>query len=1038
MVSRPRVFSISPGLPFLPTLAQGILDGRFVPETGGTAADPLSLAAVTVLVPTRRAARALAEEFGRRLGGTAAILPRIRPIGDPDEVEGILDAARHELIPEMEPLERRLVLGRLVRFWKESLNEESLRLMAGEALVLPASSADALYLAEDLASFLDEVTSDEAGLQNLAALAPDRLAHWWQLTLRFLAILGEQWPAILQERGLVDRVTAETRRLRREAERLREAGSPTPLILAGSTATAPATLDFMHAVAHLSNGALVLPGLDCHLDAESFDAIDRARSVAAPGHGQYALKRITERLLIRRADVESLCPEPGTPLASRERFLSEAFRPAETTDLWRGLAVPDAALDGLELIEAANEREEALAIAVAMRDALGTGSRTVALTTPDRNLARRVVAELERFGIQANDSAGRPLLATAPGTLTRLALEVALEPGDPVAIVSLLKHPLLRLGMSPARARDGARTIELLALRGGVDVADAAELASLFRRRRRQAEEPGTRAPPRAVQLLDSEERDNAFELAVRLEAALAPLTDLRGDLEHEIGAYARALTAALEALARDENGEPAPLYAGDAGHALRDALRELVAAPETGFLFPPRELPDVARALLADATVRPRGGLSSRVFVWGALEARLQSVDTMILGSLNEGTWPQTARSDAFLSRLMRREIELDPPERRIGLAAHDIWMLMGCGRVILARSTRAGGSPAVASRWLQRILTLAGPERERRLRRLGEPYLHHARLLDGLEPVPAAPRPDPRPPLPVRPDRYSVTEVETLVRDPYAVYARRILRLEALPPMLCAPGAAERGNLYHEILHRFVAEGVDPDADDARERLLAIAREEFTKAALPLDIEAVWWPRMETLAANMVSWERERRPFVAARFTELSGSLDFPDLGVRLVGRADRIDRMRDGGIEIIDYKTGTNPSVKQARTLLAPQLPLEGAMSRLGAFEAIGRAPAVADLLYVRLRERDFYEERLAHEGGRGGEPVSGDDLADGAIAAFRALAAAYLVEGRGYLSRARPFAAGDFSGDYDHLARAREWATAALGEDEEDAP
>ncbi len=391
---RPNVFSISPGLPFLPTLADGVLSGRFLPGHA-FGDDPLALAGLTILVPTRRAVRALGEEFAKRLGGAAAILPRIRPLGDADDPSALFeDGPGAELIAEMNALERRLLLARLVRIWKESLNRQALRLLAGEELILPASSADALYLAEDLCAFLDEAVNEEAGLSNLAQLAPDRLAEWWQLTLTFLQILTEQWPAILAERGLQDRAAARVRWFDAEAERLRRARPQTPILVAGTTATAPSTVRFLQAVANLPNGALVLPGVDCHLDEESFQAIDAKRSIAAPGHPQHAMRRILGGLLIGRDLVDSLAPDAGDPLLARERFLSDALRPAETTDLWAVRAEQHGpeALDGLELIEAADEREEALAIAVAMRDALSDPTATVALTTPDRNLARRVEA----------------------------------------------------------------------------------------------------------------------------------------------------------------------------------------------------------------------------------------------------------------------------------------------------------------------------------------------------------------------------------------------------------------------------------------------------------------------------------------------------------------------------------------------------------------------------------------------------------------------------------------------------------------------
>lgn len=1030
---RPSVLSIPPGLPFLRTLTEAILAGRIV-EGFRPAGDPLALADLTIYVPTRRAARALASEFSRALGGKAAILPAIRPLGEADDAALFLspqDAG--DLTPVMEPLERRMLIARLVRQWKAEIGAGELGLLSGEEIQLPASSADAVWLSADLCTLLDQVENEAASLAGLAALAPDRLAAWWQLTLTFLSILTEHWPEVLRSRGLVDAARAQNARLRRQADRYRRDGSPGPVIVAGSTATPPASVALMQAVAGLANGAVVLPGLDRHLSEDDFAAVDVARSIAAPGHPQYGLKRILSGLLLPREAVDHLEANIDPAVLAREALVSDALRPAETSEAWGGAPGrhPPEALDGLALVEAADEREEALAIAVAMREALSDPAATAALTTPDRGLARRVVAELARFGIAANDSAGRPLLATAPGTLMRLTAEVALSPDDPIVLVSLLKHPLLRLGYSPSDARRAARTLELIGLRGGVGRADVKGLSVLYRRRRSEIEAEDARVP-RPLRLIPGEDRALAAGFAERLEAALAPLIQLRGGAAQEVDRHAVALTTALEALCRDPSGDASALYAEEAGAALAGFLQGLVRCPPTGFAFPSEELPDVIAALATQETVKPRGGLSARAFVWGTLEARLQSVDMMILGGLNEGTWPAAARSDAFLSRLMRTEIALDPPERRIGLAAHDFMMALGTKRVVLARSARAGGAPAIASRWLQRLLTVAGEEGTERLRAEGAAYLAHARLLDRRPAEPRATPPAPRPPLETRPTRLSVTEIETLVRDPYAVHAKRILRLEPLPELIRDPGAADRGTLYHRILARFVADGIDPAAADARDQLIRIAREAFDAEALPAEVEAIWWPRMETLADHYIAWERERNARVADRFAECGGLVEFADLSTMLTGYADRIDRMSNGSVEIIDFKTGTNPSVKQARTLLAPQLPLEGAMARLGGFAKAGEIGTVADLIYVRLREREFYEERLSKEATKSAEAITGDGLSDEALAKVRALVAAYRDPGKAYGSRARPFMAGDFSGDYDHLARAREWSVGADGE------
>jgi ATP-dependent helicase/nuclease subunit B len=1026
-----NILSIPPGRPFLPTLAEGLLTGRIV-RSFSYRNDPLALADVTIYVPTRRAGRALAGEFARALGKGSAILPAIRPIGESDAAD-LFSAPedRPTLLPVMDELTRRLHLARLARHWRAATDAGERQALGLDAPVLPASAADALWLAGDLGTLLDEVETEGTSLAGIAALAPDDLADWWRLTLQFLAIVTEHWPALLAGEGRVSEAGARNTWLRGEAERLRREGSRGPVVLAGSTATAPAALELMHVIAHLDQGALVLPGLDRHLPQAAFDAIARDASIAAPGHPQYGLKTILGRFARTPDSVDHLGDGEDPALAAREAFLADALRPAETTDAWAegSLIHGPAALDGLALIQAEDEREEAMAVACAMRDALADPAATAALITPDRNLARRVVSELSRFGIAANDSAGRPLSATAPGTLAATAIEVALKPGDPIALVALLKHPLTRLGMTPGDARRAARAIELIALRGSVGVADGARLAATQAARRKALEEQPRRAA-RPVRQVSAAERDLADAMAERLGVALAPLVEMRS-ASGEVADYALAVTHCLEALARSPSGSADELYAGEAGQSLASFLSGLVRAPRTGFDFEAAELPDVVAALMAGETVQPRGGLSARAFVWGTLEARLQHVDVAVLAGLNEGTWPAGARSGAFLSRVMRREIALDPPERRIGLAAHDFWMAMGTRRVILSRSRRAAGAPAIASRWLQRLTTLAGEDGAARLAREGETFLAHARALDRAEIAPRVARPMPRPPLADRPTRYRITDVETLIRDPYAIHARDILRLEPLPELMRDPHAAERGNLFHDILGTYVTRGHDPEAGDAVAQLLGIARDAFDAEALPADIHAVWWPRMETLADHYIAWERGRGAEIAERHAEISGAQDLPGLSTTLTGRADRIDRMRDGSIEIIDFKTGTTPSLSQARALLAPQLPLEGAMAKRGGFGEAAEAGRIADLVYVRLREREFYEDRLGTDGGKKGEPIDPDALSEEAFAKLLGLAAAYRQETMPFASRLRPFLASDMSGTYDHLARAQEWA---IGMDE----
>jgi ATP-dependent helicase/nuclease subunit B len=375
-------------------------------------------------------------------------------------------------------------------------------------------------------------------------------------------------------------------------------------------------------------------------------------------------------------------------------------------------------------------------------------------------------------------------------------------------------------------------------------------------------------------------------------------------------------------------------------------------------------------------------------------------------------------------MSRVMKAGIELEPPERRIGLSAHDFQMAMGAQKVVLTRSVRDGDAPAVPSRWLQRLLAFTGEEQAKPMLARGARLIRFSRALDEGERHPFAPRPNPTPPLDLRPTHFSVTEIETLRRDPYAIFARRILDLKPLEPLLRDPGAAERGTLFHDILHRFTQSGMDVRHPAALERLLQEGRACFVEADLATDVQAVWWPRFERLAVGILDWERSRADHIVARHAEARAEKTaIAATGVTLSGYADRIDVLAGGMADILDYKTGSTPSRRQARVLLAPQLALEAALLQRGAFQELGTREA-SDLAYVRLKANGEVE----HESlltMRGSE-ISGVQLGAQAWMRLEELLLHYRVEGNGYLSRALPFREGATEGDYDHLARVLEWS------------
>ncbi len=1032
--SQPRVFTIPSGAPFLNTLADALLARRLVSFADD---DPLALADVTVLLPTRRAVRAFREVLIARLRGAAAVLPAIRPIGDVDEEDHLLAPAAATsadllvLPPAISRLDRRLILTALTLQWGRVVRREQLALAADEPLLIPASAADATRLAGDLARLIDDMETAGVAWQTLRRLVPEEHAHYFQITLDFLKIVAEGWPAHLAEIDRVDPAARRDKLIRAAADRL-ETCPPTPVVAAGSTGSIPATAELLKVIAGLPNGAVVLPGLDQSLDEAGWTAIgDPAEAEATThGHAQFGLKQLIATIGIARDEVTALIPEP---LPARTRLISEAMRPAETIERWTGFATVGAeALAGVDLIVARNEREEATAIALAAREVVERVGTTVALVTPDRAIARRVAAELARWGISADDSAGSPLSQEPQGVFARLMAEAAAAPADPIKLLALLKNPFAAFGLERARCRRAARMLELAVFRGFRVAGGVGALANAVNRSRETPADRTGRGPDARRRLTDADWA-LAKELAGKLAEIVGPLEAALGAADTIPVATATDLLLAALAAAADGNGDDGQLWQGAGGAALARLLTDLIDSDEGRRLaIAPDEYPSFLTALLADVTVQRPTDTDPRIHIWGTLEARLQSVDLMILAGLDEDIWPAATRTDPWLSRIMRAEIGLPPPERRIGLAAHDFVEGMSAPGVIVTRAEKRGGVPTIESRWLQRLGALAGDAAMSAVSERGQRYVALARSLDRMDrPKPVA-RPEPKPPVAERPSSLSITDIETLIRDPYAIYAKRVLRLEPLDPLDRTPDAAERGALVHDALAAFVKEWSGPFDAAAEARLIAIARDKLTAVADFPDVVAVWSLRLAAVARWFVAWEAARDGNVVERHAEIDGALELatPARAFRLKGRADRIDVLTDGSLAIYDFKTGSPPTERQVFAGLTPQMTLEAGMARAGAFGKDWTGASVSELAWLglgRIGRSEPYQSAVKR-----GETA--DRLGERALAMLNALVAAYDLPDRGYLSRARPMMErAPYTGDYDHLARVREWALVETNED-----
>jgi len=985
-----RLYTIAAGVPFADTLAGGLI------ETLAAERDPLALASATIYLPTRRAVRTLAESFARALNG-AALLPQIRALGDIDDEEYYFDPSSDDLAlaPVIDPVRRRLLLATMVQRWAQARRQTQ------------PQFAQAAIMARSLARFLDEAETQGADLGQLEKLAPEELAEHWADVLGFLVFLREEWPKLLAAEGAVDPARLRNLLLAKLARRIRNTTSSAPVIAAGTTGSIPATAELLSAIASIPAGMIVLPALDREMDDDSWGLLE-------PSHPQYGLKQLLERIGVVRGEVRDW---PGTtePSLPRTTLLREVMRPAPTTDAWRALADHGSetlarGLDGMGVVIVAHPGDEAMAVALVLREAIEKAEITAALVTPDRNLARRVAAELLRWKIEIDDSAGLPLARTPPAVFLALLAEAGNDAFPPVSLLALLKHPFAAGGQRSGDFRRRVRALDRFVLRGPRPDPGLAGIAKAIEGAR--AATPHATARSRALE-----------ELAAwfaGVSGMLHPFGDAMSVRALPLPDLVRQLRDAGERLAAtaDTPGREI-LWRGDEGEAAAQLMEALALGSEHLPPIEPSSFPALWRQFAEERAIRPTYGRHPRLAILGPLEARLQHFDLVVLGGLNEGTWPRSASADPWLSRPMRKTLGLESPERAIGLAAHDFATLAAASRVRLTRALKVEGTPTVASRWLQRLQQLTkGLGLQSRLA-TKEPYAAYAFLFatPGQAAAPAS-RPEPRPPVARRPRQLSITQIESWLRDPYAIYARHILRLKPLDPLDAEIGPMDRGSVMHDVLHQFMKEVGEAFPEDAEARLIARADEAFARHAIPRSALALWRPRFARAAVWFVADEKRRRSRIARSFLEIEGriEIDAPAGPFVLKGRADRIDAFHSSGAAIIDYKTGLPPSDSQVG-VFALQLPLEAAMLERGGFAEIGPLEA-SQLVYIRFA----------------GGPVAGDyhvvkgDTREIVAQTFAGLAgwiAAFDREDTPYLARVAPFRAG-LSGDYDHLARVREWS------------
>ena len=1039
-----NVLTIAPGVPVLETFVTALLDGRIVEPTWADG-DPLAFADLTIYVPTQRAAGELARALVRRLGRPSTLLPRIRPLGALDDMEALLlddDATTaDEGVPPLPAavgeIERRMILTEVILAWSRALRHAVVRIGGDgrryhdptEACLVGTSALDAWHLAGALGRLIDELIVEDVGWSRLDVLAlPAEFDDYWRITTDFLNIAITRWPDILAARGLVDPARRQTQIVAAQCARV-AADTRCPVIALGSTGSHRATADLLRAIARAPRGAVVLPGLDLDLDDVSFATIGKAAALdTTAGHPQAALARLLRVMDVGRDDVVPL--DAPTPIAAaRRRFVSEALRPAETTDRWpdyrarTSAEMRKAALDGLSIVEAADEREEALALAVAMRESLETDGARAVLVTPDRGLGRRVQAELRRWNLYVADSAGCSLRALPAGRLAQQVLAAAAPDAEPAALAALLAHPAATFGWTRAEVEHVRSLLEIGVLRAGAPRSARATAPGWIDGARHLAT---TRGAHPAQRRMTTDDWAAAAALLTQVLERLAPLAALDG--VHDIATWTAAHRAALAKIALS----PAAAEADPDAVRLDDLLSETARCATTAMRFD-AEGYAAFFATLADEVRVPSDDEEPRLKIFGLLEARLIDADLVLLGGLDETVWPPQAVADPFLNRPMRVALGLSAPERRIGQTAHDFAQALGAPRVVLSRARKRGGVPTVASRLVQRLEALAGEAFWTPVKARGEALLALARQLDDPPgPTVRLARPQPKPPVDLRPQRLSVTRIEMLRRDPYAVYAESILRLAEMPALSAGPSRRELGSAVHETIEDFsrrhpaglVPVGARAELIAALETALAEWRGDPTFAAFE-------WPRLLGALDYFLRFDAARRAEAETIAVETHGlhRIALPDGSTfTLTAVADRIERRRDGAATLYDFKTGTLPGLRETFVGFAPQLTLEAAMLTRGAF---GDPPgtAVEGASYIKLGgatgglERPLVFDR---------EQSSLAEVAERHYAGLLRLLAQFRDPETPYLARPFPKFAARFN-VYDHLARTGEWSMGGEGEE-----
>lgn len=974
MTSKKPIYTIPASCSFIDELVKGLW--------AQSGEDFGKLSEMFVLMPSRRACRSLSEAFLRFFDGKPSLLPQMTPLGDINEDE--LQILSHDtdfiqsvmaLPPSLSSLKRTFLIAPLLL----------------EKSELVTSMDQAIALARELGQFLDEIVTEGANIEDLKNIVPDNMAEHWQKTLSFLQVLFEDWPAILKANGVIDPAERRNRIIEIQSNLWAQTNPDYPIIVAGVSGSIPAAAKLIQTVLSLPNGQIILPAVDVVMDEASWNVMPES-------HPQFGFKKLFSDIGITRHEL-SVYPFINERNTEKERLISEVMRPSDTSDQWMKLKKFDKDIvNHFEWIEAENDNEEALCVALILREALEVKNQTASLVTPDRNLARRISSLMKRWNINVDDTGGVPLHQTQVGSWLHLTAQMIEDNFSALSLLNVVKHPFAGWGMDKFKLNEYAYNLDKDFLRGQISYPNLDELIAQLNE---QNQETGwltslkEQSAPFTKIYTTKTEFSSLIHAHIALAENLATSADIKGK----------------EILWRGDDGETAAQFLAE----LYDVLKDTRFHHSGEFSYA-----KIFKELMLGYQVRAKYGTHSKLSIMGLMESRLVHSDVLILSGLNEAVWPPEPKIDPFLSRKMRMDAQLPTGDKAIGMAAHDFVEKFGSNKVFITRSLKSGGAPTVPSRWLLRLETVL--EKSGISKARNTQYISWARDMDRPEKVVPLQRPMPKPSLQTRPLSYSVSSIAKLMKNPYGFYAEKVLGLRKCDPIGKKPDTRDKGNFIHAVMEEFCTLYPDTLDDNAKDVLLEIGERKLPEFCNNAAQQTFWWQRFKQLSSWVIEVETEWRNLARVHLTEKRGETKITDSGFEftLHATADRIDQMRDGsGYAIVDYKTGGAPSDKDMVNGRAPQLPLEALIVEDGGYQGIRQDSDVVSLQHWILKGTNENEQNSFSL-----KNITMEDLLIQTRDGVTKLLVAFMNEEIPYNIFIQTGSDEKYN-DYDHLERVQEW-------------